>query len=134
MTELRKEIDDFVNSRPPTKAELDKVKINQILKLPDQWETNAAVNGSVANLVKYNLPDEYYQKYDDNVRNPALKDVLDVSKKVVRPDDINWFIVGDRAKIADKFDELGFDAIIEIDADGNPLKPTMENSDVNIKN
>jgi len=134
VTELRKEISDFVSSRPPTKEELDKVKTNQILKLPGQWETNAAVNGSVVNLVKYNLPDDYYQKYDANVRSLALKDVQDVSKKVVRPDNVNWFMVGDRAKIVDKLDELGFDAIIEIDADGNPLKPTMDNADVKIKN
>lgn len=134
VTELRKEINDFVNKRPPTKEELDKVKTNQILKLPGQWETNAAVNSSMVNLVKYNLPDDYYQKYDGDVRNLALKDVLEVSKKVVRPDAVNWFMVGDRAKIVDKLDELGFDAIIEIDADGNPLKATMDNSDVKIKN
>ncbi len=134
VTELRREISDFVNYRPPTKEELDKVKTNQILKLPGQWETNASVNASLVNLVKYDLPDDYYQKYDGNVRNLALKDVLEVSKKVVRPNAINWFMVGDRAKIADKLDELGFDAIIEIDADGNPLKPTMKKSDIDIKN
>lgn len=40
ITELRKEISDFVTSRPATQEELDKVKTNQVLNLPRQWETN----------------------------------------------------------------------------------------------
>ncbi len=134
VTELRKEILDFVTTRPATKEELDKVKTNQVLKLPGQWETNASVNNSVANLVRYELPDDYYQKYDQSVRNLSLEDVHSVSKSIVSPDDVNWFMVGDRAKIVDKLDQLGFDAIIEIDADGNPLKPAIKEPKKEIKN
>ena len=134
VSELRKEIADFVGSRPATKEELDKVKTNQILKLPGQWETNASVNSSVGDIVKYELPDDYYQSYDGHVRDLALKDVLEVSKKVVKPDAVNWFMVGDRSKIVKKLDELGFDEIIEIDADGNPLREAMEKPDMEIKN
>lgn len=134
VTELRKEISEFVTSRPATKEELDKVKTNQVLKLPGQWETNAAVNNSVTNLVRYDLPDDYYQKYDQSVRDLSLDDVQSVSKKIVRPDAVNWFMVGDRAKIADKLDQLGFDEIIEIDADGNPLKPSIQEPEKEIKN
>ena len=134
VTELRKEILDFVTTRPATKEELDKVKTNQVLKLPGQWETNASVNNSVANLVRYDLPDDYYQKYDQSVRNLSLEDVRSVSKSIVSPDDVNWFMVGDRAKIVDKLDQLGFDAIIEIDADGNPLKPAIKELENEIKN
>ncbi|NOR28167.1 MAG: insulinase family protein [Lutibacter sp.] len=121
VSELRKEISDFVSTRPATQAELDKVKTNQILKLPGQWETNGAVNNSLYDLVKYNLPDNYYQTYDENVRNLSLTDLQSVSKKVVKPSKVNWFMVGDKLKIEGKLKELGFDDIIEIDADGNPI-------------
>ena len=124
VTELKKEIVEFVTTRPATQAELDKVKTNQVLKLPGQWETNSAVNNSLYNLVKYELPDDYYQTYDDNVRNLTLGDLTKVSKEVVNPDAVNWFMVGDRVKVIDKLKDLGFDAIIEIDADGNLLNPT----------
>lgn len=134
VTELRKEISEFISTRPVTQEELDKVKTNQVLRLPGQWETNSSVNSSVVDLVKYDLPDDYYQNYDSNVRNLSLKEVRDVSKSVVKPDAVNWFMVGDRAKIADKLDELGFDAIIEIDADGKPKMPAMKESDSDIKN
>ncbi len=134
VTEIRREIAEFVTNKPATQEELDKVKTNQVLKLPGQWETNSAVNSSVANLVRYNLPDDYYQKYDQNVRDLSIADISKVSKTVVKPDAINWFMVGDRAKIASKLDELGFDTIIEIDADGNPLEPTVKEPEKEIKN
>ncbi|WP_394971773.1 M16 family metallopeptidase [uncultured Croceitalea sp.] len=132
--ELRKEISDFLTTRPATQAELDKVKTNQVLKLPGQWETNSAVNNSVTNLVRYNLADDYYKKYDQNVRNLSLSELHKVAKDVVKPEAVNWFMVGDRAKIASKLDELGFDQIIEIDADGKPLVPAMKQDDTDIKN
>ncbi len=134
VTELRKEISEFVTTRPASQEELDKVKTNQILKLPGQWETNSSVNSSVANLVRYDLPDDYYQKYDGNVRNLSIEDIKKVSNVVVKPDEVNWFMVGDRAKIANKLDELGFDAIIEIDADGNPIEPSVKTPEKEIKN
>jgi len=102
--------------------------------LPGQWETNAAVASSVANLVRYDLPDDYYKTYDARVRNLTVDDVRKVSGEVVRPSEINWFMVGDRAKIAEKLDELGFEQIIEIDADGKPISKVLEQKEVEIKN
>ncbi len=134
ITELRKEITEFVGSRPATQAELDKVKTNQVLSLPGQWETNNAVSNSVENIVKYNLPDDYYQNYDAAVRNLSLTDLQEVSKTVVKPEAVNWFMVGDRSKIADKLDGLGFDDIIEIDADGNPKVPAVKAPATDLKN
>ena len=134
VTEIRKEIAEFTSTRPATKEELDKVKTNQVLKLPGQWETNSSVNSSVRNLVRYNLPDDYYQKYDQNVRSLSVDDIRKVSNQVVQPDKVNWFMVGDRAEIIEKLDELGFDNIIEIDADGNPKKPAVQPVESDIKN
>jgi predicted Zn-dependent peptidase len=132
--ELRKEISEFITTRPATQAELDKVKTNEILRLPGQWETNNAVNNSVANIVRYGLKDDYYQTYDQNVRNLTLSDIINVSKSVVKPEKVNWFMVGDRAVIADKLDQIGFDAIVEIDADGNPITPAIKEPAKEIKN
>ncbi|MDX1333165.1 MAG: pitrilysin family protein [Robiginitalea sp.] len=132
--EIRKELSEFTSTRPATPEELEKVKTNEVLKLPGQWETNAAVASSVANLVRYDLPDDYYQTYDARVRNLTVEEVRKVSGAVVRPSDINWFMVGDRAKIAEKLDQLGFEQIIEIDADGTPISKVLEQKEVEIKN
>lgn len=124
--ELRTEITQFVGDKPETKEELEKVKGNAILKLPGKWETNSAVSASLNTMVKYGLPDDYYQKYDENVRNLSLKEVNDVSKKLIKPKDLNWIVVGDKAVILEKLKDLGFDEIIEIDVEGNPIKPSGE--------
>ena len=124
VTELRKEIAEFVSTRPATTEEVEKVKTNKVLALPGQWETNAAVNASLKNMVKYDLPDDYYKTYDSKIRNLSAKEVQEVSKRMVSPEKVNWFIIGDRAKIASKLDKLNFDEIIEIDVDGNPIKPS----------
>ena len=134
VTELRKEITDFLTTRPPTQEELDKVKTNQVLKLPGQWETNSSVNSSVRNMLRYDLPDDYYQTYDQGVRSLSLADIKKVGQSVVKPEQVNWFMVGDRAKIISKLDELGFDAIIEVDADGNPKVPAMKAGETDMKN
>ena len=132
--ELRKEITDFVSTRKATKEELDRVKSNQILKLPGQWETNNAVNASLYNLVKYKLSHDYYQKYNDNIRNISLKDLQEVSFQSVKPENLNWFIIGDKSKIGPSLAAIGFDKIVEIDADGNPIKQEKKEEGIKIKN
>ena len=47
---------------------------------------------------------------------------------------MNWFVVGDKGKIRAKLDKLGFDKIIEIDADGNPITPPIDIKEEKIKN
>jgi predicted Zn-dependent peptidase len=128
--EIKKEVTQYVGDNPITQEELDKVKKNTILQLPGQWETNNAVSNSLNTMVKYDLPDDYYQTYDQNVRNLTLKDVRTVSKEIIHPELMNWFVVGDKAKVLDKLKAFGFDEIIEIDADGNPLQPS---GDINIE-
>lgn len=132
--ELRKELSEFVSIRPATQEELDKTKTNQVLALPGQWETNAAVNGSVANIVKHSLPDDYYQTYGEAVKNLDLSTLNKVSETMVKPQEVKWFVVGDKAKIVAKLEELGFDEIVEIDADGNPIRESMPEKKPEIKN
>lgn len=135
VTELRKELQDFVSTRPATSAEVEKVKTNQVLALPGQWETNASVNSSLYNLVKYDLPDDYYQNYDAMVRGLSVEDVQKVSREIVKPEEVNWFIVGDKGKIIEKLEGLNFDRIVELDPDGKPVNPTIkEKEEASLKN
>lgn len=120
--EIMKELKAYVDDNPVTKEEFDKTTKNTILQLPGQWETSNAVLSSVVNQVKYGLPDNYYQTYDSKVRNLTLPEVQQISKKIVRPGDLTFFVVGDQEKILPGLKELGFDEIIIVDADGNPVK------------
>ena len=57
-----------------------------------------------------------------------------VSTRVVRPEGVNGFRVCDWAGIIEKLDQLGFDQIIELDADGNPKNPTLKKTELDLKN
>lgn len=120
--EIMKELKGYVGDNPVTKEEFDKTTKNTILQLPGQWETSNAVLSSVVEQVKYDLPDNYFKTYDSKVRNLTLPEVQQLSKKIVRPGDLTFFIVGDKEKILPGLKELGFDEIIIVDADGNPIQ------------
>ncbi|MEQ1588108.1 MAG: pitrilysin family protein [Cyclobacteriaceae bacterium] len=124
MEELSKEFKTIVSDKPVTQEEFDRNKNNTIMGLPGQWETNRSVRQSLTTVSKYGLPDDYYKTYESKVRALTLEDVRKVGKQLVDPAKLNWFAVGDKEKILEDLKKLGFDEIILIDADGNPLQPT----------
>ena len=122
MVEIVEEFTDYVGDRPPTQEEFDKTKGNEVLSLPGQWETLGSVQGSISAMVRYNLPDDYFQNYADVVRNLNLKDINKASKAMVQPEHINWIIVGDRAQITEKIKALELGEVVFIDADGKVVE------------
>ena len=121
MTEMNMEINDFLQSRPATKEEFEKTQKNEILSLSGQWETMGRVGGSVSEIVRFGLADDYYQTYADNLENLALEDVHQTAKQMVSPQNLSWVVVGDREKIEEKVRQLGFGEVVLIDGDGNVL-------------
>lgn len=121
LQEIVKEFEWFVGDKPVTEKEFNKSTNNAILQLPGQWETNNAVMGSLNNQMKYELPDDYYQTYDEKMRTLTLEQVHELSKKLVRPQDLTYFVIGDQEKILPGLQELDLE-IIPIDADGNPVE------------
>ncbi len=102
---------------------MNKVQKNSTLQLSGRWETNQAVGSSLNEIVKYDLADDYFQTYGERMKNLKLTDVEKLSKKMVQPQKLQWFVVGDKEKILPGLKELGMDQIVMIDADGNILEP-----------
>jgi predicted Zn-dependent peptidase len=121
--EIQKEFSAFVGDNPVSQEEFDKVQENTVLQLPGRWETNQAVGGSLTETVKYDLAEDYFQTYGERVKNLNLDEVRTLSQKMVEPDKLQWFIVGDKEKILAGLEELNMDKIVMIDADGNILEP-----------
>ena len=124
--EFVKEFKDIIKERPVTDEEFERVKKNMVMKLPGRWETNGAVRSSIDEIVTYDLPEDYYQKYDKNVRALTLDQVHLVADQVIRPNKLTFFVVGDKEKILPALKELNVDEIIFVDPDGVPLQPTGE--------
>lgn len=119
--EFNKELTGINNEKPITKDEFDRVQKNMILQLPGMWETNSSVRNSIETLVKFGLSNDYYNTYDAKVRNLSLQELQQISKETIIPNHFTWFVVGDKAKIRESLNQLGYE-IIEIDPDGNVLK------------
>jgi zinc protease len=122
MIEVKKEIADIMAKRPATPDELQKVQSNLTLALPGSWETMGAIASSIENIVNYGLPDNYYETYPQQIRALSTANVTEAAKSSLRPENLVWVIVGDRAKIEAGIRELGFGEVRVIDANGDPVK------------
>jgi predicted Zn-dependent peptidase len=119
--EINKELAGIINDKPVTTDEFNKVQKNMVLQLPGMWETNNSVGYSLNDLVKFGLSDDYFKTYDASVRKLTLAELQQISKVVVNPGQVKWFVIGDKSKILNGLKELGYE-IIELDPDGNILK------------
>jgi zinc protease len=119
--EMQKEFADIIAARPVTPDELVLAKGNLSRSLPGQWETNAAVAGSVAEIVGYGLPDDYYDSYSARIGAVTGADAARAAKAMVRPGAMVWLIVGDRIKVEPALKAKGVTPVL-IDGDGKPVK------------
>ncbi|HEY1021158.1 MAG TPA: hypothetical protein VGE06_02540, partial [Flavisolibacter sp.] len=92
--------------KPATDEEFTKVQQNAVLQLPGGWETNGAVLSALEEQVKYNRGDDYWTNYASRVRNLTVKDIQTAAGKVIKPSQMVWIVVGDRAKIEQGIREL----------------------------
>ncbi|HEU4697826.1 MAG TPA: pitrilysin family protein [Gemmatimonadales bacterium] len=119
IAEVVQELKGIVADRPVTAEELARAQADLTLTLPGQWETNAAVAGSLGEIVRFGLPHDYFDKYATAVRALQLADLRSVAGTLVHPDRTVWVIVGDRAKIEPGVKEVLGDVQL-LDADGRP--------------
>ena len=122
MVEMSKELHDVVGSRPLTSEELDRVQSSRTLQLAGSWETANAVLNSISNIVRFGLPDTYYDTYAQKIKAVTVADLNSAAKELVKPDDLIWVVVGDRTKIESGIRELEYGELKFIDSDGNPVR------------
>ena len=121
LAEIAKELKGIASDKPVTAEELLKAQNSQTLELPGSWETIGGVGRSIADLVRYGLPEDYYATYPDKVRALTVGDMSSVAHKTILPANLVWIVVGDRAKIESGIRELGLGELQLIDADGNVI-------------
>jgi predicted Zn-dependent peptidase len=122
--EIAKELNMFVGDKQITQAEFDKTRQNTVLSMSGQWETNAAVTGSLLDVVRYNLPDDYWKKYSARIQSLQLKDVQSLAKSMVQPGNVGWFMAADAAKVKSGLSELGME-VIQIDTNGKVVEKKL---------
>ena len=120
--EIRKELTGILGAKPITRDEFENAKKSQTLQLPGQWETMAAVEGSLVEMVRFGLPDDYYAQYPGKVLGLKIEDLERAARKAIRPESVAWVVVGDRALVEPGIRSLGLGEVTVIDSDGKPVK------------
>ncbi len=118
LVEMNKEFRGITGDHPVGGDELARIQANETLKLPGSRETLDALGQSIVDLVQFGLPDDYYDTYAGKVRALKTSDVTEAAKEVVRPDNLIWIVVGDRAKIEAGVRELNLGEFRLMDTDG----------------
>ena len=122
MVEIVKELRGIIGERPPTEEEIVKIRENRILRLPGSWETISEVGDSLEDLIRFGLPDDYYETYPRKLRNLGLAEVSLAARRLISVDRLLWVVVGDLSRIEKGIRELNLGQIHHVDADGNPVQ------------
>ena len=121
LEEMNKEFRGIVGDHPVGEAELKKIQANETLKVPGSRETLDELQQAIMDIVQFGLPDDYYETYGPKVSALQLSDVNGAVKEIVRPDNLIWVVVGDRAKIESGVKELNLGEFHLMSADGKVM-------------
>jgi zinc protease len=97
--EIAKEVNDIFHERPISDGEFQQVRNAQALRLSGKWETLDQVMDSLAELVLFRLPDDYFQRAAQRASSVTCMETRQAAISIIQPKNISWIIVGDRAKI-----------------------------------
>ncbi len=119
MVELDRELRELVTSRLITAEEVETSKRRSTLTLPGRWETARAVAGDIAELVRFGLPDDYWDNYAGLIAGLDAQNVNAAAQSLFAPERLTWVVVGDLSRIEESVRALELGPVQIMDADGN---------------
>ena len=120
--EILGEIKSLLTNKPISGNEYQNARRSRVNQLPGLWETMAGVESSLLELVNFNLPDDYFEKYPARINGLKSEDLNRAARQVLHPESLIWVVVGDRSKLEKSLKELGLGEIYFLDADGHLIK------------
>jgi predicted Zn-dependent peptidase len=120
--ELRRELAEFVGAKPAAPDEIAKVRDRDVRALSGQFETNAAVGGAIADIVRFGRPDDYVRALRARLEGQTESGVRQAAAQAFRPDTLTWVIVGDLSQIEAPIRALPWSSVQVLDADGKVLR------------
>ena len=123
IVEFMKELRGIRGEIPVTEEELEAAKQSVIRAYPRGFETPAQIAGQLEAMVTYDLPNNYFNNYIQNIQAVTLADVNRVANKYLQPDRMAIVVVGDRKAIEASLrslPELGGSLMI-VDTEGRPV-------------
>jgi zinc protease len=122
MTEILREFREYRSVRPATQAETQRAIEKQIRTLPGRFETNREVLAAIADIVRFDWPDDTVSTTRDRLEGLGPKEIHATAQAILRPEQLTWVVVGDLAQIEAPVRELDFGKVTILDADGAVLR------------
>lgn len=101
LTEILAEWRGIAGERPPSRDELDFAKAYVVRSYPSNFETAGDIAARLEDLVRNDLPDDYFNLAQANFANVSVDDVVRVAQANLATDPTGLVIVGDVAKIGE---------------------------------
>jgi zinc protease len=86
---------------------------------PIRFETTTAIANALSSLVSFGLPNDYFDRYRENIRSVTADRVLEAARAHVRPDELQIVIVGDPSLVRAPLEQLNLGPVRVYDAEGN---------------
>lgn len=104
-----------------TADELEFVKKGYAGSFALTFETPRQIAGALQNIVLYNLPENYYETFLQNIAKVNLDDIRRVAKKYLDSSKMAVVIVGDLKVIKDGLQKMNFGEMVICDVNGKPV-------------
>jgi zinc protease len=104
LTEFFNELNGILTPVPAD--ELARAKNYVALRFPGTFETTGDISRRLEDLVVYDLPEDYYSRYVQNIQAVSAADVQRVAEKYIQPGRLAIIVVGDRTTIEPRLQPL----------------------------
>ena len=115
--ETLKEFNDIRSGRPVNEDEFEAAKAALLRQFPASFETPWQAIEQMAQMVSFDLPDDYYLSLTENIEGVSLSDVRRAAEEHMLTDSLTLLVVGDREAIEPGLREIGL-PIHAVDHDG----------------
>ena len=105
--ELRKEVTDFVTTRPISQEELDFVRDSRLRSMSSWFSSAGGVLAGMQENVRRGRPDDYYATLGEEYKTVELDELRADVKAALAPSQWVWVVVGDADIVKPQLEPLG---------------------------
>jgi zinc protease len=88
-----------------TSDELEFAKSSIVKSFPSKFETYSQLVSNLINKKVFNLPDDYFKTYVENVNNVSLEEINNAAKLFIQPQNLLAVLVGDRKILEEQLEK-----------------------------
>lgn len=121
LAEIHGEYRALLGERPVGTAELDALRLPQLLRLSGAAEGLDGLGGMVGHLLRQQLPEDHWQRQMRAIAAADAGAINRLAQHCFAPQHLTWVVAGDLAQVGDAVQALALGEAQHIDATGDAL-------------